>query len=452
MTDGVRPLPALPRVGDVVDDERLADLVELHGRRSVTHAVRAVLDEVGERVRSGLAPSDDTVHVQVRDHLDQRDAAALRRVINATGVVLHTHLGRAPLSAAARAAVLDAAGYSTLEYDLTTGGRASRTAHLGDLAADLCGTEAATVVNNGAAALVLTLAALAAGREVIVSRGELVEIGGTYRLPETMAAAGVRTVEVGTTNHTRLDDYRAAVTDDTALLLKVNRSSYRVVGSTEEVSVTALAALGEDTRVPVVHDLGSGLLHDVHEGPLAEEPSVAGSVRSGADLVIVSGDKLLGGPQAGIVAGRSDLVMRCTRHPLARAVQVDKLQRAALEATFASHLRHDLPRDLPTIAMLELDPEQLRERAEWMAAELGPGATAVRTSSVVGGGTSSGVELHSWAVALEVADATSFAADLRGGDPPLVVRTDHDAVLLDLRTVPPSQDAEVADLVLAARA
>jgi L-seryl-tRNA(Ser) seleniumtransferase len=365
-------------------------------------------------------------------------------------VVLHTNLGRAPLSAAARQAVAEAAGYTSLELDLDTGGRGSRTRHLGELAAELCGTEAATVVNNGAGALVLVLAAMASGREVVVSRGELIEIGGSYRLPDLMEAAGARLVEVGTTNRTRIGDYRAAVGDDTALLLKVHRANYRVVGYTEEAPLEALAELGREEGVPVVHDLGSGLLRD-GEGVLADEPSVAGSVRAGADLVLFSGDKLLGGPQAGILAGRADLVLRCSRHPFSRALRVDKLQRAALEATFEAHLRADVPLDVPTLAMLHTDVDQLAQRARWMAAELGGGAAAVELRGLIGGGALPGGELPSWGVALDDGDAEGVAARLRAGDPPVVARVEDGRVLLDLRTVPPTLDADLVDLVLEAR-
>ena len=370
-------------------------------------------------------------------------------MVNATGVVLHGNLGRAPLSGAARAAVEQAAGYTTLEYDPEDGRRASRTSHLGELAAEVCGTEAATVVNNGAAALMLVTAALAGDREVVVSRGELIEIGESYRLPDVMDAAGAHLKEVGTTNRTRLADYRAAIGDDTGLLLKVHRSNYRVVGFTEDTPAGALGELGREQGVPFAYDLGSGLLHD-GAGPLADEPSVAAAVRAGADLVVFSGDKLLGGPQAGIIAGRADLLLRCTRHPLARAVQIDKLQRAAMEATFESHLRAQPPTDIPVVAMLHAEVEVLRERAGWMAEQLGRGAEAVAVRTVVGGGALPGVELDSWAVALGGGSPQRIEQRLRHGDPSVIARLDQGRVLLDLRTVPPAQDADLVDLVFEA--
>ena len=454
MREDVRAaLARLPQVDALLRRSDTADAIEEHGHRVVADALRAELEHARERIRDGGAPPREEELVAAADaRLDRQRAARLTRVVNATGVVLHTNLGRAPLSAAAREAVLEAAGYTSLELDLASGRRGSRTAHLGALAAELCGTEAATVVNNGAAALVLVLAALARGREVVVSRGELIEIGGSYRLPEVMEAAGVHLVEVGTTNRTRAADYRAAIGDHTGLLLKVHRSNYRMVGFTEDTPPAALAALAREAGLPFVHDLGSGLLRTTADGPLASEPSVEASVRAGSDLVVFSGDKLLGGPQAGIVAGRGDLLLRCTRHPLARALRVDKLQRAALEATFEAHLRRETPLDVPVVAMLHADPEVLRDRARWMAAQLGEGATAVEVEGLVGGGALPGVALPSWAVALPGDDPTALAARLRRTDPPVIARLEDDRVLLDLRTVPPSQDAELVDLVLDALA
>lgn len=458
------PRADLPQVDVVVRE--LAALVAEVGRAQVTAAVREVLDAARETLRPGdEAPSVATVAQLATEEVREGLAGGLVEVVNATGVVLHTGLGRAPLSAAAREAVQVAAGYSSVEIDLDTGERGSRTAHVGRLAAAACGTEAATVVNNGAGALLLVLAALAGGREVIVSRGELIEIGGSYRLPDVMAAAGVDLVEVGTTNRTRLDDHRAAIGPDTALLLKVHRSNFAIVGFTEEASLADLVALGrEDVHdLPVVHDLGSGLLVDPPVGsPLAGEPSVAASVAAGADLVIISGDKLLGGPQAGIIAGRADLVARCQRHPLARALRIDALQRAALEATLAAHLREPVPHDLPTVAMLHTSADELHARAERLAAALSepddgfdpgdePGAEAVPTTGRVGGGSHPTRELESWAVALPD-PAEPLAAALRAGSPPVLPRIVDGRVLLDLRTVPPAGDDQLLRLLLDARA
>lgn len=449
MRDDVRAaLSHLPQVDGVLRRADAAAAIAEHGRRAFTTALRAELDIARMRILGGEDPPTDAELVAASaDRLARRRAERLASVINATGVVLHTNLGRAPLSTAAQRAVLEASGYTNLELDLTTGRRGSRTAHLGALAAELCGTEAATVVNNGAAALMLVLAALAAGREVVVSRGELIEIGGSYRLPQVMEAAGAVLVEVGTTNRTHLDDYRAAIGEDTALLLKVHRSNYRVIGFTSEVSPDELAALARGEGVPLVHDLGSGLIRDTRTGPLATEPSVDASVRAGVDLLVFSGDKLLGGPQAGIIAGRGELVSRCTGHPLARAVRVDKLQRAALEATLEAHLRDDPPLDVPVSAMLHTDLDTLRARAHRAAERLGGGTTAVEVEGAVGGGALPGIPLASWAVALPDHDPNGLAKRLRDSEPPVIARVEDDRVLLDLRTVPPSEDDELIDLV-----
>lgn len=448
---GPRPdLSRLPKVDVLLDRRDAAEAIRHYGRGPFTDALRAVLDRIRATARRGVAlPPEDEIVAEAADAVGAHRDRRLTRVINATGVVLHTNLGRAPLSAAARAAAAEAAGYTTLEYDLAEGTRGSRTGHVGELAAELCGTEAATVVNNGAAALVLVLAALSTGRETVVSRGELIEIGGSYRLPDVMDASGARMREVGTTNRTRLDDYRAAVGDDTALLLKVHQSNYQVVGFAETAPAEELAALAHEARVPFVYDLGSGLVRD-RPGPLAGEPSIAGAVRAGADLVICSGDKLLGGPQAGIIAGRADLVLRCTRHPLARAVRIDKLQRAALEATLESHLRSGDPLDLPTWAMLHADPAGLRQRATALVEAIGDVASVEASTALVGGGSLPGVELPSWCVALASRQPDALAARLRAQDTPVIARVEGGRVLLDLRTVPPAQDPELVDLVRAA--
>jgi L-seryl-tRNA(Ser) seleniumtransferase len=448
MSEDVRGLLArLPQVDVLLQHDAARVPIDEHGRRAFTDALRAEIADARDGALDGRPiPRNEDLIARADARVARRRSARLTRVINATGVVLHTNLGRAPLSAAARQAVVDAAGYTSLEFDLASGGRGSRTAHLGDLAAELCGTEAATVVNNGAAALVLVLAAVAAGREVVVSRGELIEIGGSYRLPDLMEAAGVRLVEVGTTNRTRLADYRAAIGDDTALLLKVHRANYRVLGYTEEAPLAALASLGREEGIPLVHDLGSGLLHDT-PGVLADEPSVAASVRAGTDLVLFSGDKLLGGPQAGIIAGRADLVRRCARHPLARALRIDKLRRAALEVTLEAHLRTDRPVELPVWAMLTAEPAELAARAEALVVAIGGPAEVAQLRSLTGGGSLPGEELPSHGVRLRGARPDALAAALRRGDPPVVGRVDAGTLVLDLRTVPPSQDEQLADLV-----
>jgi L-seryl-tRNA(Ser) seleniumtransferase len=451
-------LASLPQVDAVVRLEAAAPALEQHGRRRLTDAVRAVVAGARRAVLDGASPpSAEQVLERAVGRLERARRGEVTGVINATGVVVHTNLGRAPLSAAAREAVVAAAGYATVEYDLEEGRRGSRTAHLGSLAAELCGTPAATVVNNGAAALLLVVAALAAGREVVVSRGELVEIGGSFRLPEVMGVSGARLVEVGTTNRTRVADYRDAIGDATGLLLKVHRSNFRQVGFTADVEPAELAELAGSTGIPFAYDLGSGLVRDAVDGPLAGEPSVDGAVRVGTDLVVFSGDKLLGGPQAGIVAGRADLLERCAGHPLARALRVDKLQRAALEATLHAHLRRDVPLDVPTVAMLHTDPAALADRAAAIVAELevtsesGHGVVVemVELAGVVGGGALPAVELPSAGIALCADDPDRLAARLRGGGTPVIGRIEGGRVLLDLRTVPPAQDGELTRLLAA---
>lgn len=373
-------------------------------------------------------------------------SAGITGAINATGVILHPALGRAPLSAAARQALLDASGYATVELDPCSGRHRARAEPVGALAAALFGAEAATVVNNGAAALVLTLSALAAGREVVISRGELVEFGRSYRLPELIGATPARLLEIGTSTHTRIGDYRNAVHRDTGALLKVHRPQHHLRGDIEEVGVAALAALAAQSGVPLIHHLGAGLPHDlgdVIDPSLDREPTVVDSLAAGADLVLVSGDKLLGGPQAGIIAGRADLVERCERHPLARALRIDKLHVAALSATLRSWLRTPTPLDLPVLAMLSTEPVALEQRATWLAGQLGDAATAAPTTSRVGGGLLSGVEVASWSVRLGSRDAPGLAARLLEREPAVVARVEDAEVVVDLRTVPPSRDEDL---------
>jgi len=468
-------LPAVDAVLRLPDADALAGE---HGRQRLATAVRDELAQARARVRAGgEVPTAAEVLDDARTRLDSAAARRVRRVVNATGVVVHTNLGRAPLSDAARRAVTEALGYATVEYDLDTGERGSRTGHLGDLAAELCGTEAATTVNNGAAGLLLVLAALAGGREVVVSRGELIEIGGSFRLPDVMTMAGVRLVEVGTTNRTRPDDYRDAIGPDTALLLKVHRSNFRQVGFTREVTTAELAAIGRAASIPVVHDTGSGLIHDVADGPLAafaDEPPARRALADGADVVVFSGDKLLGGPQAGIVAGRRALVDRCARHPLARALRIDKLQRAALEATLLAHLRNAVPTDVPSVAMLTADPDALRARAEALAArvrgQLGdrlavddlagasssdvphgrPRLRVEPTDGVVGGGALPGTTLPSWGLVIDGVDPDRLAARLRHGEVPVVCRIERDRVIADVRTVASDDEQELVAMLVAA--
>jgi L-seryl-tRNA(Ser) seleniumtransferase len=444
MASEPNPLSQLPRIDDLVD--AAADLVARHGRGPVTEALRTAVDNARARLldNGGEPPEPAALTAEAADLLRERRPGPPRRVINATGVVLHTNLGRAPLGAAAVEAAVEAAGYCDLEYDLDSGARGSRGARLEPLLVDATGAEAGFAVNNAAAALVLALAALALGKPVAVSRGELIEIGGSFRLPDIMAASGARLVEVGTTNRTRAADYRI---DGAGALLKVHPSNYRIEGFAEAPSVAELAEVARSLGVPLVHDVGSGLLHDRDERWLDGEPSVAASLAAGADLVICSGDKLLGGPQAGLLVGRADLVAACRRHPLARALRLDKLRIAALVATLEAHLRGDLAA-IPAWAMLGADPAALGSRAERLAAAVG-GTTAEGTS-LVGGGSAPGLAIPSPVVRVPCAHPDDVAATLRAGEPPIIVRVEDDAVWLDPRTVTPSDDEVLASSVRAA--
>jgi L-seryl-tRNA(Ser) seleniumtransferase len=364
-------------------------------------------------------------------------------VLNATGVVVHTNLGRAPLAASARAAVTAAAeGYSNLELDLATGERGSRHAHVEGLLREVTGAQAGLAVNNCAAAVLLAAAALAGpGREVVVSRGQLIEIGGGFRIPEVVGQAGARLVEVGTTNRTRLGDYAAALGERTGVILRAHPSNFRTVGFTEEVEIEALCGLG----VPVVDDVGSGVLADDLE-LLADEPAVRRSVRAGAAVVCFSADKLLGGPQGGLLVGTSEAFEGCRRHPLARAVRIDKLSLAALEATLALYRDPELARaELPVLTMLDAPPQTLEARARRLAE--GCGGEVVGSTAKVGGGALPLLELPGPAVAIDVA----LAQPLRAGDPPLVGRIADGRLLLDVRTLTDEEADQAAAAVQAAR-
>jgi L-seryl-tRNA(Ser) seleniumtransferase len=424
------PRRLVPRTDALLADPRLAAAVERLGRDRVKHVVAAAQ----EAARRGEIGPERVADLAVSSLPSRADG--LRPVINATGVVLHTNLGRAPLSPAAVDAVVAASGYVDVEYDVVTGTRSSRgRGAIAALAAAVPGAEAVHVVNNGAAALVLAATALAAGREIVVSRGELVEIGDGFRLPDLLVSTGARLHEVGTTNRTTLDDYRNAVTDRTAFVLKVHPSNFRLTGFTGSADVADLATLG----APVVVDIGSGLL--APDPLLPDEPDAASMLGSGADLVTASGDKLLGGPQAGLLLGRADIVERLRHHPLARALRVDKLTLAALEATLRG------PRT-PTYVALHADPESLRARTRGLASELsaaGVEAEVVEADGVVGGGGAPGVALPGWAVALE----PSYADRLRTGDPCVVARVERARCLIDLRCVPVGLDADVRKAVLA---
>ena len=444
-------LRALPSVHQVLEEKPAAALVAAHGRPLVRFAVQRILEE--ER-RGGAAAEPKDRWSAIERVIRELRRPRLRPVVNATGVILHTNLGRAPLAAAAAEAAAAIAGrYSTLEFDPRTGRRGKRHDLAGDLLRHLSGAEAAAVVNNCAAAVLLMLTALAKGKEVIVARGELVEIGGGFRMPDVMRLSGARMVEVGTTNRTRAEDYAAAITPRTAAIMKVHASNFQVIGFTESVEVKELAAIARQHGVLLLHDLGSGALLDTAAYGLAEEPRIQDSLQSGADLVACSADKLLGGPQAGLLLGRAALVDRTMKHPLARAVRVDKLTLAALIATLDLYVTQSFSA-LPVWGMLGATPESIAARARaWQSrlSELGAAVDVAPAESTVGGGSLPGERLPTTVLAITPRrGAAELLSRLRDHAPPVIGRIEQERVLLDPRTVLPGEDDLVVDAVLAA--
>ena len=408
-------------------------------------AARAVLARAREDIQAGADPGD--LEECLQEELSAARSPRLRRALNATGVVVHTNLGRAPLPEAALERIREVGrGYSNLEYDLSAGTRGSRQDHVAGILRRLTGAEAALVVNNNAAAVLLALAALAEGRDVLVSRGELIEIGDGFRIPDVLARSGARLVEVGTTNRTRAADYERAIGPETALLLRVHQSNFRLVGFTELPSIAELAKIAQRHDLPLVDDLGSGALSPSNSLLLGEEPSVRESLDAGADLVCFSGDKLLGGPQAGIVVGNAELVEQLRRHPLQRAVRADKLTLAALEGTLALYLEPEgALRELPVLRMALEDANAVRGRAVRLA-DL-TGGEVEETVGRIGGGALPLAELPSFACAVE----EELAAPLRAGDPPVVGVVRDGRLLLDCRTLSDAEAEEVAAAVTTAR-
>jgi L-seryl-tRNA(Ser) seleniumtransferase len=425
----------LPSVDELLRDERLASAPH----ELAVAAARSALERARDEIRAGNDPGP-VVEAAVEE-LSRARRPSLRRVLNATGVLVHTNLGRAPLAKAALARVAEVgAGYSNLEYDLERGERGSRQDHLATLLAHVTGAEAALVVNNNAAAVLLALAGLAEGREVIVSRGELIEIGDGFRIPEVLVRSGARLVEVGTTNRTRASDYERAIGPDTAVLLRVHQSNFRVVGFSERPRLAELAEIAREHELPLVDDLGSGAI-----APVGDEPTPAESLRAGADLVCFSGDKLLGGPQAGVVVGRADLVERLRGHPLQRALRADKLTLAALEGTLALALDPRTRDELPVLRMLHEPVGSVRARAERLAELVG--GDVEETVARVGGGALPLAELPSAACAVE----ESLVEPLRLGDPAVVAVVRDGRTLLDCRTLTDADVDEVAAAVKRAR-
>jgi len=450
MTDPRRRLPA---VDALLAEPDVAALAATGPRSLVVRAVRETIDAA--RANGGSAPPEGW-SAAIRSRVRRLAALSLGPVINATGVVLHTNLGRAPLAQPAIAALARVgAGYANLEYDLARGARGSRHGLCRDLLVELTGAADAIVMNNAAGAVLVALSALARGGEAIVSRGELVEIGGAFRIPDIMARSGATLVEVGTTNRTHLKDYETALTPASKLLLKVHQSNFQVTGFTAQVPAQEIAALGRARGVASLYDLGSGLLVDLAPWGLTGEPTVPQALASGMDAVAFSGDKLLGGPQAGILLGTRAAIEACRNDPLARAVRADKLTLAALEATLA--LYRDPERalaEIPVLRMLTESVTEIRRRGEALQRGLGAGAELVEGESEVGGGSFPGAKLKSWLVRLTPGPRPltpdTLAARLRAGDPPIVARIGDDRVLLDPRTIFPDQVETVARAVRSA--
>jgi L-seryl-tRNA(Ser) seleniumtransferase len=446
----------IPSLEQLRQRPEMTALEQQHGRAATLRALRRASDAVRRAIATGVifegaAAVTREIDAHVRHELITTARGSLRPVINATGVVIHTNLGRAPLSAEALRRVEEVcAGYANLEYDLEKGQRGARTLHAAAILTTLTGAAAAVLVNNNAAATMLILAGLAAGREVAISRGELVEIGGGFRVPDVMAQSGAVLREVGTTNRTRVADYRSAIGPRTAMLLRVHPSNFRIEGFTERPSLNEMVALAREANVPLVEDLGSGCLLD----ELPWEPTVQASIAAGVDLVCFSGDKLLGGPQAGIIVGREDLVQQLQKHPLMRALRVDKMTLAALEGTLLAYHAGRAADTIPVVRMLSLTAEDIEARAQRLADGLlstGWRVALVSGASAIGGGSAPGVTLPTVLLALERSgfNADTIESRLRAGTPPVIARIQDDRVVLDLRTVFEEQDALLAETISA---
>ena len=450
-------LRRLPSVDRLLQEPALQVLLPLYGHRLTVTAVRETLDRVRAEVRAGAGiPPQEALAARAAAYLQDHLAPTLRPVINGTGVIIHTNLGRAPLSVAARRAMEAAArGYSNLEYDLKAGRRGHRTLHAERLLCELTGAEAALVVNNNAGAVLLALTGLAQGRGVLISRGQLVEIGGGFRVPDVMAQSGARLIEVGTTNRTHLRDYERALAEepDVALILRAHHSNFRIVGFTAEVGLPELVELGAAHGLPVMDDLGSGALLDTARFGLAHEPMVQESVAAGAAVVCFSGDKLLGGPQAGIIVGKAEYVNPLKRHPLARALRADKLCLAGLQATLMHYLKDEATDQVPVWRMIATPLPEIERRARRWRRRLrraGLRGEIVDGRSTVGGGSLPGETLPTRLLALPVDAPDRLASALRTGDPPVVARIEEDRVVLDPRTVLPEEESTLLRRIIEA--
>ena len=441
----------LPNVNSILENDAVQEIVSLYKRDWVVGLVRETIDQARETISKGHAcPTLPEIISTIKDRVALLTVQSPRRVINATGVIIHTNLGRSPLSDNAMEAALAAsAGYSDLEFDLSSGRRGSRQSHLQSLLKEITGAEASLVVNNNASALLLGLSALADGKEVIVSRGEAVEIGGGFRVPDVMEQSGAVLIDVGTTNRTYVRDYANSLTPQTGVFLKAHASNFRVEGFTAEVSIGELVELGRANDIPVIHDVGSGALLDTDKYGLAHEPTPQESISAGAGLVMFSGDKLLGGPQAGIISGDRALVEKLSRHPLARAIRIDKISLASLTATLMHYLKGEAEAKIPIWKMISAHPDQIRLRAQKWKESLQVDAEIIESKSAVGGGSLPGETLNSWSLAIDSAGvlggAQALVTRLRENVPPIIARIEGDKVLLDPRTVMENEEDLVVD-------
>jgi L-seryl-tRNA(Ser) seleniumtransferase len=457
-------LRELPSVDQILRSGSASELRRTVGPKHLSTVARAVIEQMRTELLAevkhiaGQIPTRESLLAQallrIENSCREEAITGLHRVINATGVIIHTNLGRAPLSEAAREAItLEAAGYCTLEYDLTTGGRGRRGERVEKLLAELTTAEAALVVNNCAAAALLILTVLAADGETIISRGELVEIGGDFRVPEVLANSGTKMVEVGTTNRTRLDDYRRAINENTRVIMRVHPSNYRIVGFTASPSLSELASLAHDAGLIFYEDAGSGLLMDLDDYGLSDEPLIGDSIFQKVDVVSFSGDKLLGSAQAGLIVGKQEIVNRLGKHPLYRALRADKLCLAALEATLEAHRRGTSLKEVPVLKMLSISSDELAGRAKKLAEQISRDskikAHTIEGGSALGGGTGPNTHPPTTLIALEHDNlsAVDIERSLRLGKPPVITRIAEGTVLIDLRTVAPDEETELLQAI-----
>ena len=443
-------LQTLPSIEQLLQTPRAADLIARYGRPLTLDALRSTLDETRARLKLApqlAAPENDFILSQTESHLSAWTASTLQPVINATGVILHTNLGRAPLSNAAIAAMNQvSSSYSNLEFDLQTGKRGSRLIHAEDVLKKLLGVEAAVVVNNNASAVLLVLSALASKKRVIIARSQLVEIGGGFRVPDVMKQSGAKLVEVGTTNKVRVPDYEEALEESSGLVMHAHRSNFKLVGFTKEPALKEIVDVAHNADAIILDDLGSGALFDTAKYGLAHEPTVQESLAAGVDVVCFSGDKLLGGPQAGIIVGKADLIAKIKKHPLARAMRADKTCLAGISATLLNYLKDEAEREIPIWRMISMPLDEVKARAENWTRELGAGSVE-ENEATVGGGSLPGESFPSYVLSLNVKNSDKFLKKLRQQNPPIIARTENDKILFDPRTILPEQDHSLLSIL-----